>query len=101
MPDGYLDLTPGTQLEDENTAAVLRMMQSTDEEGRIRSKFAVADALSNYAATKSRAGQSRALEHVPVDLLEKIAKITDPTFTSSLEGLTESFLIQQQQLKHK
>ena len=90
MPDGYLDSAPGSSAIDENTIAVQLMMSSTDDEGRIRIKHAASDVLYEYNQKKNKRPKiSESIEHAA--LLEQISKISDPSITSALQVVIDSF----------
>ncbi|MFZ6734724.1 hypothetical protein ACO0LG_22565 [Undibacterium sp. Ji42W] len=91
MPDGYLDTVEGASAFDESTQAVIKMMQSTDDEGRLRIKLGVTDILDQYELRKMRVERLRIADTVPAELLRGLAEIQDPDFPLALEAFLGSF----------
>lgn len=91
MPTFYLD-TAGNTEHDEHTTAVIKMMDETDTDGKIRAKHAVIDALHAYRLLKSE--QIPKIGTLPDSIIQKLASIDDPELVPTLEGILSGFIIE-------
>ena len=79
---------------DDHINAVISMMRETDEEGRIRAKFAVSDTLRQYALNKQASEPAKTLLNIPESALQ------NEDFQKMLANLIKQFSLKEGIKKH-
>lgn len=74
-----------------DTQAVIKIMEETDAEGRLRIKLAASDVLYEYNQKKNSAAQLQLDGGLPPELVQKMMAIRDPDFASVLKTVIDSF----------